>query len=171
MKIPHLEKVFLIISIIIFGVLTSIFTTDKNNFIIEEINYSRFEAKSKSGKSYFLFSQPLSIMPGEFLHIYDLDNNLQDKYEIESILIPSREDITVFTENETITGTTRQEIIIDNNWQDYPTILSLRNGRETSQIRFADIKRVKGILYLNINTDIKILNNLEYNISFYQKSQ
>jgi hypothetical protein len=171
MKIPHVEKVFLIISIIIFGVLTSIFTTDKSNIIIEEINYSRFEAKSKSGESYFLFSQPLSIMPGEFLHIYDLDNNLQDKYEVESILIPSREDITVFTENETITGTTRQEIILDNNWQDSPTILSLRNGRETSQIRFADIKRVKGILYLNINTDIKILNNLEYNISFYQKSQ
>ena len=39
MKIPHIEKVFLIISIIIFGVLISIFTTDKNNIIIEEINY------------------------------------------------------------------------------------------------------------------------------------
>ena len=171
MKIPHLEKVFLFISIIIFGVLTTIFTTDKNNIIIEEINYSRFEIKSKSGESYFLFSQPLSIMPGESLHIYDLDYKLLDKYEVESILIPSRQDITVFTENETITGTTRQEIILENNWQDSPTILALRNGRETSQIRFADIKRIKGILYLNINADIKTLNNLEYNISFYQKSQ
>ena len=86
MKIPHLEKVFLIISIIIFGILTYILTTDKNNFIIEEINYNRFEIKSKSGGSYFLFSQPLSIMPGEFLHVYDLDNKLQDKYEVKSVL-------------------------------------------------------------------------------------
>ena len=85
MKIPHLEKVFLIISIILFGVLISIFTTNKNNIIIEEIDYSRFEIKSKSGESYFLFSQPLSIMPGEFLHIYNQDNELQNKHEVESI--------------------------------------------------------------------------------------
>ena len=171
MKIPHLEKVFLIISIIIFGILTYILTTDKNNFIIEEINYNRFEIKSKSGGSYFLFSQPLSIMPGEFLHVYDLDNKLQDKYEVKSVLIPAREEITVFTENDTIRGTTRQEITVLDNWQDSPTILALRNGRETSQIRFADIKRIKGPLYLNINADVKTLNNSEYNISFYQKSQ
>jgi hypothetical protein len=171
MKIPHLEKVILFISIIIFGVLTTIFTTDKNKIIIDEINYSRFEIKSKSGESYFLFSQPLSIMPGEFIHIYNRDNELQDKYEVESILIPSREEVTVFTENETITGTTRQEIILENKWQDSQAILALRNGRENSQIRFADIKRIKGILYININADIKTLNNLEYNISFYQKSQ
>lgn len=171
MKIPHVEKIFLLLSIIIFGVLTTIFTIDKNNIIIEEINYKRFEIKSKSDGSYFLFSQPLSIMPGEFLHIYDLDNKLKDKYEVESVLIPSREEIIVFTENETITGITRQEIILENNWQGSPSILALRNGRETSQIRFADIKRIKGMLYLNINADIKTLNNLEYNISFYQKSQ
>ena len=130
-----------------------------------------FEIKSKSGGSYFLFSQPLSIMPGEFLHVYDLDNKLQDKYEVKSVLIPAREEITVFTENDTIRGTTRQEITVLDNWQDSPTILALRNGRETSQIRFADIKRIKGPLYLNINADVKTLNNLEYNISFYQKAQ
>jgi hypothetical protein len=171
MKVPHLEKVFLIISIIVLGVLTTLFTTDKDNIIIEEINYCRFEIKSKSGGSYFMFRQPLLIMPGEFLHIYDLDNKLKDKYEVESIFIPSREEIIVFTENETITGTTRQEIILENNWQGSPSVLALRNGKETSQIRFADIKRIKGTLYLNINADIKTLNNLEYNISFYQKSQ
>jgi len=170
MKIPHLEKVFLFISIIIFVVLISVFTTNKNNIIIEEIDHSRFEIKSKSGESYFLFSQPLSIVPGEFLHIYNQDNDLQDKYMVESILIPSRKEITVFTENEAITGTTRQEVILEKNWQDSPSILALRNGRETSQIRFADIKRVKGILYLKINADIKTLNNSEYNISFYQKT-
>ena len=171
MKIPHVEKIFLLLSIIIFGVLTTIFTIDKNNIIIEEINYKRFEIKSKSDGSYFLFSQPLSIMPGEFLHIYDIDNKLKDKYEVESILIPSREEIIVFTENETITGTTRQEIILENNWQGLLSMLALRKGRETSQIRFADIKRIKGMVYLKINADIKTLNNLEYNISFYQKSQ
>ena len=170
MKIPHLEKVFLFISIIIFGVFISIFTTNKKNIIIEEIDYSRFEIKSKSGESYFLFSQPLSIVPGEFLHIYNQDDELLNKYELESILIPSREEITVFTENQTITGTTRQEVILEKNWQDSPSILALRNGRETAQIRFADIRRIKGILYLDINADIKTLNNSEYNISFYQKT-
>ena len=54
MKIPHLEKVASLAYYYIW-VLTTIFTTDKNNIIIEEINYVRFEIKSKSGGSYFLF--------------------------------------------------------------------------------------------------------------------
>jgi hypothetical protein len=110
-------------------------------------------------------------MPGEFLHIYKSDNDSYDKYAVKSILIPSREKINVFTENETITGTTRQEIILENDWQDSPNILSLRSGKETFQVRFVDIKRIRGNLHLNINTDLKTINNLEYNISFYQKSQ
>ena len=171
MKFIHLEKIFLIISIIIFGVFLSIFTTLEYNFNSEENNHNRFDLKSKSGVSYFVFKKPLSIMPGEFLHIYKSDNDSYDKYAVKSILIPSREKINVFTENETITGTTRQELILENDWQDSPNILSLRSGKETFQVRFVDIKRIRGNLHLNINTDLKTINNLEYNISFYQKSQ
>jgi hypothetical protein len=171
MKFSHLEKIFLIIAIVIFGVFFTIFTTDKYTISIGNINGSRFESKSKSGESYFLFKKPVSIIPGEFLHLYNQDNELQDKFEIRSILIPSREEITVITQNETLSGTTRQEIILGNDWQNLPNILALRNGRETSQVRFGDIERIRGKLYLNLNTDLKTLNNLEYNISFYQKSQ
>ena len=170
MKFIHTEKVFLIISIIIIAVLFSIFTTVKYNFKTEEYNQNRFDLKSKSGEPYYIFRRPLTIMPGEFLHIYKLDNELHDRYVVESILIPSREEITVYTENETISGITRQEMILDKDWQDSPTLLSLRNGKETNQVKISDIKRIKGRLYLNINTDLKALNHPEYNISFYQKS-
>ena len=170
MKIPHLEKIFLTISIFLFGASFFIFPTDKYNIYVEEINRSRFEVKSKSGISYLFFRKPISVMPGEFIYVYNLDNDLQERYEVKNILIPSKTEITVFTENETIIGTSRQEIILENNWQDSPTILTLRNGRATSQVRFSDIKRIKGLFFLHTNSDVKTLNNLEYNISFYQKS-
>jgi len=170
MKFIHIEKIFLILSIIIFGITLSIFTSVKYNFNTDDNIHKRFDLKSKSGVSYFVFNKPISITPGEFLYIYKSNNELYAKYEVISILIPSREEITVYTEKETISGITRQEMILDKDWQDSPTLLSLRNGKETNQVKISDIKRINSRLYLNINTDLKTLNHPEYNISFYQNS-
>jgi len=143
MKFIHTEKVFLIISIIIIAVLFSIFTTVKYNFNTEEYNQKRFDLKSKSGEPYYIFRRPLTIMPGEFLHIYKLDNELHDRYVVESILIPSREEITVYTENETISGITRQEMILDKDWQDSPLFYHCETAKRPTKLKFLILKELK----------------------------
>ena len=171
MRIKHTEKISLSISILLFVVLFYFFSSLDYKHKSDKTSYQRFTSKIKSGVTYFIFEKELSVMPGDFLHLYSPDNELVEKYEVESIAVPSRQEITLHTTGQSFTGTTRQELSIEKRWEKSTGVVSLRDGRETLQVKISDIDKINGKLWLRINANLDTLNSQKTKISFYQKIQ
>jgi len=169
MRIKHTEKISLAISLVLFVVLFYFFSSLDYEYQSDKISHQRFTSKIKSGVTYFIFEKKLSVMPGDFLHLYSQDNELIEKHEVESIMIPSRQEITLNTADQSITGTTRQELFIEKGWGKSTGVVSLREGRETLQVKISDIDKINGKLWLRMNADLDTLNGQETKLSFYQK--
>ena len=144
MRIKHTEKISLSISILLFVVLFYFFSSLDYKHKSDKTSYQRFTSKIKSGVTYFIFEKELSVMPGDFLHLYSPDNELVEKYEVESITVPSRQEITLHTTGQSFTGTTRQELSIEKGWEKSTGVVSLRDGRETLQVKISDIDKING---------------------------
>lgn len=171
MRIKHTEKISLAISILLFVVLFYLFSSLDYKHKSDKTSYQRFTSKIKSGVTYFIFEKELSVMPGDFLHLYSPDNELVEKYEVESIAVPSRQEITLHTTGQSFTGTTRQELSIEKGWEKSTGVVSLRDGRETLQVKISDIDKINGKLWLRINANLDTLNSQKTKLSFYQKIQ
>ena len=98
-------------------------------------------------------------MPGEVISYYNQDGELANEYKIKSILIPSRENIDIYTQNEKITGITRQEFVLEDNWNSFPGFFAIRQGKNTLQIKISDILKIRGKLWLSIDAELDELND------------
>jgi hypothetical protein len=169
-KIKHIEKFALAISLLIFCSLFFIFSSNNlsNNSFASHSNI--FSFKSKNGLDYFSLNKIVSLLPGSFLHIHNKPINSWESHEITHTYIPARQKIVVNTPTGIFEGTTRQDIILEENWQSSQGIVSLRNGKETKSIKFSEITSISGKLWLSCSMDTKILNSNEYQVSFYQRT-
>ena len=109
-------------------------------------------------------------MPGELLSFYNEESELAESYEVQNILIPSRQEIEIITEDKKIKGTSRQEVIFEKNWRSLPGVFSIRQNKETIQVKLSDVVGIRGKLWLNIDASLKTLNDEDLTVSFYQKT-
>ena len=77
----------------------------------------------------------------------------------KNILIPSRQEIEIITEDKKIKGTSRQEVIFEKNWRSLPGVFSIRQNKETIQVKLSDVVGIRGKLWLNIDASLKTLND------------
>ena len=170
MKIKHLEKYFLVLALILFVLSFLIFSSQPPKVSTLDRRGELFSSRSKAGEKYFIFGKELSMMPGDSIYLSDQEDEQAESLEIKKILLPSRELVEFETDSGTITGTARQEIILEKNWRSLPGVFTVRQGNDTLQIKLSEIKLTKGKLWLAIDTDLDTLNDPESVVSFYQKS-
>ncbi|MEK9772949.1 MAG: hypothetical protein VW576_05235 [Opitutae bacterium] len=109
-------------------------------------------------------------MPGETLSYYNSEGELTQFYEVKNILLPSREMVEIVTDNGKFTGSSRQEVIFEKNWRSLPGVFSIRQDKETIQIKLSEVKSLRGKLWLGIDANLKSLNDETLTLSFYQKT-
>lgn len=170
MKIKHIEKFTLALAILIFCSLFLIFSGNNTQNKSIPSTENIFSFKSKDGLDYFSLNKIISLLPGNFLHIHSKLNNSWESYEITHTYIPARQKITINTLSSVFEGTTRQDIILEKNWQSSQGILSLRNGKDTISIKLSEIIHISGRLWLSSSMDPKILKSNKYQVSFYQRT-
>lgn len=170
MRVKHIEKFSLVLAICL--VVLSFFLFSSYSAKSENNNYKNdlFESKKRSGTEYFIFRKEISIMPGELLSFYNEESELAESYEVQNILIPSRQEIEIITEDKKIKGTSRQEVIFEKNWRSLPGVFSIRQNKETIQIKLSDVVGIRGKLWLKIDANLKTLNDEDLTVSFYQKT-
>ena len=130
MRIKHLEKIILGIVLVLFGLSIFVLPSPSNKFTSTHHDNDVFTSNRKSGTDYFIFGKEISIMPGEVISYYNQDGELANEYKIKSILIPSRENIDIYTQNEKITGITRQEFVLEDNWNSFPGFFCDQTGKK-----------------------------------------
>ena len=170
MKIKHLEKYFLFLALILFVLSLLIFSSQPSKVPIIDRKGELFVSKSKAGTNYFIFGRELSLIPGDSIYLSDQQAETADSFEIKKILLPSRELVEIETDSGTVKGTARQDIILEKNWRLLPGVFTVRQGNDTLQVKLSEVKRVKGKLWLAIDTDLDSLNDPQFTLSFYQKS-
>ena len=170
MRVKHIEKFSLVLALCL--VVLSFFLFSSYSAKSENNNYKNdlFESKKRSGTEYFIFRKEISIMPGELLSFYNEESELAESYEVQNILIPSRQEIEIITENKKIKGTSRQEVIFEKNWRSLPGVFSIRQNKETIQVKLSDVVGIRGKLWLKIDANLKTLNDEDLTVSFYQKT-
>jgi len=170
MRVKHIEKFSLVLAICL--VVLSFFLFSSYSAKSENNNYKNdlFESKKRSGTEYFIFRKEISIMPGELLSFYNEESELTESYEVQNILIPSRQEIEIITEDKKIKGTSRQEVIFEKNWRSLPGVFSIRQNKETIQVKLSDVVGIRGKLWLYIDANLKTLNDEDLTVSFYQKT-
>lgn len=170
MRVKHIEKFSLVLAICL--VVLSFFLFSSYSAKSENNNYKNdlFESKKRSGTEYFIFRKEISIMPGELLSFYNEESELAESYEVQNILIPSRQEIEIITEDKKIKGTSRQEVIFEKNWRSLPGVFSIRQNKETIQVKLSDVVGIRGKLWLYIDANLKTLNDEDLTVSFYQKT-
>ena len=109
-------------------------------------------------------------MPGDSIYLSEQQAETAENFEIKKVLLPSRELVEIETDSAIVRGTARQEIILEKNWRSLPGVFTVRQGNNTIQVKLSEVKRVKGKLWLAIDTDLDSLNDPESTVSFYQKS-
>lgn len=129
-----------------------------------------FTLKTKNGKTYFSLNRELSLLPGDFIHLTQDDGNNWTPFEIKAILLLARQEIRLSTPSGIISGTTRQDVVLDKKWRNSQGSISLRNGKEVSNIKYDDILRISGPLWLLTSIDSKTLKNDQNQLSFYQRT-
>src|SRR6056300_1645162 len=170
MKIKHLEKYFLVLALILFVLSFLIFSSQPSKVTTIEYKGELFVSKSNSGTNYFIFGKVLSLMPGDSIYLSEQQAETAENFEIKKVLLPSRELVEIETDSAIVRGTARQEIILEKNWRSLPGVFTVRQGNNTIQVKLSEVKRVKGKLWLAIDTDLDSLNDPESTVSFYQKS-
>ncbi len=170
MRVKHIEKFSLVLALCL--VVLSFFLFSSYSAKSENNNYKNdlFESKKRSGTEYFIFRKEISIMPGELLSFYNEESELTESYEVQNILIPSRQEIEIITEDKKIKGTSRQEVIFEKNWRSLPGVFSIRQNKETIQVKLSDVVGIRGKLWLYIDANLKTLNDEDLTVSFYQKT-
>lgn len=170
MRVKHIEKFSLVLALCL--VVLSFFLFSSYSAKSENNNYKNdlFESKKRSGTEYFIFRKEISIMPGELLSFYNEESELAESYEVQNILIPSRQEIEIITEDKKIKGTSRQEVIFEKNWRSLPGVFSIRQNKETIQVKLSDVVGIRGKLWLYIDANLKTLNDEDLTVSFYQKT-
>jgi hypothetical protein len=59
----------------------------------------------------------LSLLPGDFIHLIQDDDDNWTPFEIKAILLLARQEIHLSTSSGIISGTTRQDVILDKKWR------------------------------------------------------
>ena len=170
MKIKHLEKYILLLSFIAIVVLFILFSNTSPNLALFSSTNNTFSFKTKNGKTYFSLNRELSLLPGDFIHLKQDDGNNWTPFEIKAILLLARQEIRLSTRSGIISGTTRQDVILDKKWRNSQGSISLRKGKEVSNIKYDDILRISGPLWLLTSVDSKTIKNDQNQISFYQRT-
>ena len=170
MKIKHLEKYILLLSFIGIVVLFILFSNTSPNLALFSSTNKTFSFKTKNGKTYFSLNRELSLLPGDFIHLTQDDGNNWTPFEIKAILLLARQEIRVSTSSGIISGTTRQDVILDKKWRNSQGSISLRKGKEVFNIKYDDILRISGPLWLLTSIDSKTIKNDQNQISFYQRT-
>ena len=167
MKIKHLEKYILLLSFIGIVVLFILFSNTSPNLALLSSTNKTFSFKTKNGKTYFSLNRELSLLPGDFIHLTQDDGNNWTPFEIKAILLLARQEIRVSTSSGIISGTTRQDVILDKKWRNSQGSISLRKGKEVSNIKYDDILRISGPLWLLTSIDSKTIKNDQNQISYF----
>ena len=170
MKIKHLEKYILLLSFIAIVVLFILFSNTSPNLALFSSTNNTFSFKTKNGKTYFSLNRELSLLPGDFIHLKQDDGNNWTPFEIKAILLLARQEIRLSTRSGIISGTTRQDVILDKKWRNSQGSISLRKGKEVSNIKYDDILRISGPLWLLTSVDSKTIKNEQNQISLYQRT-
>ncbi len=170
MRVKHLEKFSLVITLVLFVLSFFIFSSYSANTETKNQKNDLFDSQKRSGVDYFIFGKEISIMPGETLSYYNSEGELAQFYEVKNILLPSREMVEIVTDNGKFTGSSRQEVIFEKNWRSLPGVFSIRQDKETIQIKLSEVKSLRGKLWLGIDANLKSLNDETLTLSFYQKT-
>jgi hypothetical protein len=170
MKIKHLEKYILLLSLVTIVVLFILFSSASPNFALFPSTNKTFSFKTKNGKTYFSINRDLSLLPGDFIHLIQDGDDNWTPFEIKAILLLARQEIHLSTPSGIISGTTRQDVILDQKWRNSQGSISLRKGKEVSNINYDDILRISGPLWLLTSLDSKTIKNDQNQISFYQRT-
>lgn len=171
MRFKHIEKVSLVIALTLFILSVIIFSSPQTSSQkkSDKVESELFSSLKKSGKNYFVFDKDISIMPSDFIFLYGKEDETVKPYEINRLLVPSRETIEIETSIGKIEGTTRQDVIFEKNWHSQPGGFSIRKGRETLQVKFSDVTNLRGRLLMSVDATLEALNDKNYAISFYQR--
>lgn len=170
MKIKHLEKYILLLSFIAIVVLFILFSNTSPKPELFSSTNKTYSFKTKNGNTYFSLNRELSLLPGDLVHLTQDDGNNWTPFEIKAILLLARQEIRLSTPSGIISGTTRQDVVLDKKWRNSQGSISLRNGKEVSNIKYDDILRISGPLWLLTSIDSKTLKNDQNQLSFYQRT-
>lgn len=170
MKIKHFEKYLLASALLIFCTLFFTISGYKELNTTDSATDDIFSFKSKGGINYFSLNKTTSLLPGNLLHILSKENKTWEHYEVTHTYIPARQMISINTSSGILQGLTRQDIIFEKNWQSSQGVLSLRNGKETSTVKYNDILGITGKFWLASSIDPKVLKSKDYQVSFYQRT-
>lgn len=171
MKIKHSEKYLLLLSLLGIVALFILFSNASSNIALPSSSKQTFSFKTKNGKTYFTLNRETSLIPGDFIYLTQVEgSNNCTPYEIESILLMARQQFHLSTPSGIISGTSRQDVVLDKNWKNTQGTISLRNGKEFSNIKYGDILRITGPLWLSSALDSNTIKNSQNQISFYQRT-
>ena len=170
MKIKHLEKYILLLSFIAIVVLFILFSNTSPKPELFSSTNKTYSFKTKNGNTYFSLNRELSLLPGDLVHLTQDDGNNWTPFEIKAILLLARQEIRLSTSSGIISGTTRQDVVLDKKWRNSQGSISLRKGKEVSNIKYDDILRISGPLWLLTSIDSKTIKNDQNQISFYQRT-
>lgn len=174
MKLPHIEKILLLLSIIGLFLVSLFFTTktiDIPGSSVDELNdKSIFTVKNKSQKQYLLFDKEISLMPGEKVFYKETTSEKWLYANVLEVLLPTRSNISVLTNAMFSKGIIRSEISIRDNWSSLQGGFTLKTKSESILVPYSDMKRVYGKLWLLLDTDPEEITEIDSDISFYQKN-
>ena len=170
MKIKHIEKFILLLSLVVLIVLFILLSNPSSQLSSISSSNQIFSLKTKNGKSYFSLNRETSLVPGDFIHLTKNEDNNWSPYEIKSILLLARQKIQLSTSSGIVSGTTRQDVILEKNWKNAHGIIALRDGKKVFNIQYNEILRITGTLWLLTDIDSKTIKNNQNQISFYQRT-
>ena len=82
----------------------------------------------------------------------------------------ARQKIQLSTSSGIVSGTTRQDVILEKNWKNSHGIIALRDGKKVFNIQYNEILRITGTLWLLTDIDSKTIKNNQNQTSFYQRT-
>ena len=170
MNIKHIEKYLLLLSLVVLIVLFILLSNTSSQRSSIESSNQIFSLKTKNGKSYFSLNRKTSLVPGDFIHLSKNEDNNWSPYEIKSVLLLARQKIQLSTSSGIVSGTTRQDVILDKNWKNSHGIIALRDGKKVFNIQYNEILRITGTLWLLTDIDSKTIRNNQNQVSFYQRT-
>ena len=170
MNIKHTEKYLLLLSFVVLIILFILLSNSSSQRSSIASTNQIFSLKTKNGKSYFSLNRETSLVPGDFIHLTKNEDNNWNPYEIKSVLLLARQKIQLYTSSGIVSGTTRQDVILDKNWKNSHGIIALRDGKKVFNIQYNDISRITGTLWLLTDIDSKTIKNNQNQVSFYHRT-
>ena len=166
MKIKHTEKYIVLLSFVVLIVLFFLLNDSFTRLSSVASSNQIFSLKTKNGKTYFSLNREISLIPGDFIHLTRDEGSNWSPYEIKNILLLARQEIQLSTSSGIVSGTTRQDVILEKNWKNSHGIIALRDGKKVFNIQYNDISRITGTLWFLTDIDSKTIKNNQNQVFF-----